>query len=323
MTPHNFKIPQRWLAVLVVFGLLVSACAGSTAPTKVAVINTISALNPIVEAFEAELVAELDSEVEFVSISPDAASFEAGVDEILAGNPDLVATLNTPNSLMVGQKLEGTSIPQIFGMVTDPIGSNLVADSANPGRNRTGVGLFHIELTMDLTVRATGAHRIGVLHQPSDAASVSALALAEKAANSLGVDLIVLTVEDDEDLDRVLTTVPSLGLDLFFLMGSPFAARNLGRISLITRTWSIPSVSALTVDTLPAGFTIGVAPDSSDLGHQMAQRALAVLNGGDAGSIPIGVADNVALLDLTLARRHGIVVPDSALSEFDTVIGGS
>ncbi len=322
MTPQNSRFPRQRLAVFAVLGLLVGACTGSTAPIQVAIINTIDSLNPIVEALEAELVAEFGSEVEFVTISPTAASFETGIDQVLAGKPDLVVTLNTPNSLMVGQKLEGTSIPQVFGMVTDPIGSNLVSETEIPGRNRTGVGLFHIQHTLGLTVRATDAQRIGVLHQPSDAASASGLALAEEAAQVLGVELVVITVEEDIDLDRVLTRAPSLGIDLFFLIGSPFAARNLGRISLITRTWSIPTASALTVDTLPRGFMIGVAPDSADLGHQMAERAMAILHGGVAGEMPIGVAKNVALLDLAVARHYGIVVPDDALSEFDTIVGG-
>lgn len=287
---------------------------------KIAIVNTLGSLQPVVDAFEAEILAELDSRVEFVVLSPTASSLEAGLDELIASKPDLVISLNTPNSLEVASRFEAAEIPQVFGMVTDPVRANLVGSVENPGHNRTGVGLFHVYDTLALAVRATGAHRVGVLHQPSDSASASGLAILEEAASTLGLDLVVLDVEEDSDLDHVITSVPSLGLDLLFLVGSPFATRNLGEISLVTRTWAIPTASALTVDTLPEGFMIGVAPDSSDIGHQMAQRALAILNGGTAGTIPVGIAKSVALLDLGLARRYGISVPDDAMTAFDLVL---
>lgn len=312
------------LTALIAFGTLVAACGGGTSSLKVGVINNLSSLDPVVAAFQAEVVKSLESEVEFISISGSADDFASAVDELLAGAPDIVVTLSTPTSLMVGEKLEGTSIPQVFGMVTDPLGSHLVESIAAPGHNRTGVGLFHIQHAFELTVRATGAKRIGVFSEPSDAASVSGLALAERSADSLGVELVVITVEDDAGLDRALADVASLDLDLFFLIGSPFEARNLGEISLVARTWSFPTASALTVDKLPVGFMIGVAPDSLDLGNEMAQRVVAILRGGAAaGTIPVGSANNISLLDLGLARHYGISVPDDALIAFGSVAGGS
>ncbi len=322
MTADNFK-RHCWKAALAVLGLVVGACGGSNEITTIAIVNTLSSLNPIVEAFQAQVEEGYDSEVEFVFLDPAAASFESGLDDLLANRPDLVVTLTTPGSLITGTKLAGQDIPQVFGMVTDPIGAGLVEDVARPGRNRTGVGLFHIEYTLELAVKATGAGKVGVIHQPSDAASVAGLDLAEKSAGFLGIELVVIEVAEDADLDAAMTGIPETGIDMFFVIGSPFTARNIGRISLISRTWSIPSVSALTVDSIPAGFMIGVAPDSSDLGGQMADRALAILHGGDAGEMNVGVSHNVALLDLDLARRYGITVPDDVLTAFDQVIGGT
>lgn len=321
MTADNFK-RHRWKAALAALGLVVGACGGSNETTTIAIVNTLSSLNPIVEAFQAQVEEAYDPEVEFVFLDP-TSSFESGLDDLLATRPDLVVTLTTPSSLITGAKLANQGIPQVFGMVTDPIGADLVEDVARPGRNRTGVGLFHIEYTLELAVKATGARKVGVIHQPSDAASVAGLALAEKSAGFLGVELVVIEVAEDADLDAAMTGIPGTGIDMLFVIGSPFTARNIGRISLISRTWSIPSVSALTVDSIPAGFMIGVAPDSSDLGGQMADRALAILNGGDAGEMNVGVAHNVSHLDLDLARRYGITVPDEVLTAFDQVIGGA
>jgi putative ABC transport system substrate-binding protein len=324
MTSKRTKFPTSLPLALIAFGTLLFACGGGATPVKIGIVNNLRSLDPVVEAFQAEVLRSLDADVEFVSVTGNTGNLDAAVDELIAGDPDLVVSLTTPTSLMVGDKLEGTSIPQIFGMVTDPLGSHLVESIAIPGHNRTGVGLFHIQHALELTVKATGAQRIGVVSQPSDAASVSGLALAERAAASLGVELVVIPVEDDFDLDRALARVPSLDLDLFFLIGSPFEVRNLGGISLVARTWSIPTASALTVDKLPVGFMIGVAPESLDVGNEMAQRAVAILRAqAPAGAIPVGTANNISLLDLGLARSYGISVPDDALVAFRSVVGGS
>lgn len=300
-----------------------AACSGSSGPTTIGIINDLNSLQPIVSAFEEEMTTALGSNVEFIYLDFGNDDFQSAIENLLEADPDLVVSLTTPNSLQAGPLLESARVPQIFGMVTDPVGTGLVHDLTTPGHDRTGVGLFHLEQTLDLAVSATGAKHVGVLHQPSDPASARGLTLVQRAADALGIELTVFVAEEDRDLDRVLVAAPRSGIDLLYLPGSPFAARNLGRISLVTRTWAIPTASALTVDTLPEGFMIGVAPDSGDMGKLMADRALAALNGANAGDLPIGEAYNHAILDIGLARRYGIMVPDATLTRFDTVIGGT
>jgi ABC-type uncharacterized transport system substrate-binding protein len=301
--------------------VVLAACGGGPEVRTVAIVNQLDSLDAIVDSFEEELQSA-DESIEFIYLDR-SLDFEEGVEALLEQAPDVIATLNTPVSLGVGAQAQPAGVPQVFGMVTDPLGSDLVDDRTLPGRNRTGVGLLQIQKTVELTVRATGADAIAVLHQPSDPASVSGLALAEAAAADLGIDIVVIVVAEDDDLDDVLGLGPPDGTDAFLLIGSPFAARNLGAISLVIRTWDIPAASALTVDSLPTGFALGVAPDSGDIGRQMAERTLAILNGGEAGEIPVGVADNVTLIDLDEVSRHSIHINDELLVEFEQILGGT
>ena len=314
-------VRRPFLVAVCALAVVLAACGGAPEVRSVAIVNQLDSLNAIVETFEEELKSA-DESIEFIYLDR-SLDFEDGVEALLEQAPDVIATLNTPVSLGVGAQAQPAGVPQVFGMVTDPLGSDLVEDRTLPGRNRTGVGLLQIQKTVELTVRATGADAIAVLHQPSDPASVSGLVLAEKAAAELGVVLLKMVVPEDADLDEVLRQGPPREAEAFLLIGSPFAARNLGDISLVVRTWDIPAASALTVDSLPKGFALGVAPDSSDIGRQMAERAIAIMNGGVAGEIPVGVADNVTLLDLDEAGRHGMGVTDDLLVEFQQILGGS
>lgn len=307
------------LALMAMTLVSVAGCGTGGGEPTVAIVNTLPVLDPIVEALEAELLAA-DPDMNFVYLDPEA-DFDQGIADLAASKPDVFVSLNTPVSLAVGAVALEAGVPQVFGMVTDPLGSGLVDSNEAPGRYRTGVGLLQVEKAVHLAIRATGADTIAVLHQPSDAASTSGLALAEAIAASLGVEIKPMIVETDEDLDRVLRSGYPEGADVFLLIGSPFAARRLGSISLVTRTWDIPSASALTVDTLPPGFMLGVAPNSSDIGEQMAERVLAILNGGDAGAIPVGVAENVTIIDVSLAHAYGLSLADDVLLEFDRILG--
>lgn len=313
--------PCRYVAILAIFLLAaVPGCGDADGRLTVAIVNTLPALEPIVESLETELLAA-EPTITFTYLDSNAASLEEGIKSLVASRPDVIVTLNTPVSLAVGAVAGPAGLPQVFGMVTDPLGSDLVDSNEAPGRNRTGVGLLQVQKTVQLAVKATGADTIAVLHQPSDAASTSGLALAEIAGESLGVEVIPMIVETDADLDRVLRSGYPEGADVFLLIGSPFTARKLGNISLVTRTWDIPSASALTVDTLPPGFLLGVAPNSGDIGGQMAERVLAILNGAQAGSIPVGVAENVTIIDTSLAHAYGLDMPDNVLLDFDRILG--
>jgi ABC-type uncharacterized transport system substrate-binding protein len=125
MTSKRTKFPTSLPLALIAFGTLLFACGGGATPVKIGIVNNLRSLDPVVEAFQAEVLRSLDADVEFVSVTGNTGNLDAAVDELIAGDPDLVVSLTTPTSLMVGDKLEGTSIPQIFGMVTDPLGSHL------------------------------------------------------------------------------------------------------------------------------------------------------------------------------------------------------
>ena len=59
--------------------------------------------------------------------------------ELVALQPDLILANNTPTTAAVLQQI--TTIPIIFAVVADPVGSGFVANLARPGGNVTGFTL--------------------------------------------------------------------------------------------------------------------------------------------------------------------------------------
>ena len=305
---------------LLIVALVITACSGSTPSPRVVVVNTLDALDPLVADLESRLAAALDEDVEFHRIGGETEDLAAVIESL---EPDLVVTLSTRSSLAAVDAIGETDIPQLFGMVLDPIESGLVESSEWPGFNRTGIALFTVRRSVDLLFDVTGAKRIAILHQPADAASAIGLGHAKMQASMLGMEVVEVIVATDADLAGILEGGPVEGVDAVLVLGSPFVLRNRLAISNAVATWDVPAAISLPSPELFDGFLLGVATDQTDLARQMTDRAVAILEGGSAGQIPIGVAASISLIDLDEARRLGIQVPDQVLLQFQTILGGS
>ena len=300
--------------------LVLTGCGDAGDVHKVFVVNNVDGLEGLVSRYEASLVEVTNHDIKIVEVDLDDETLSSALSRADGSAPDLVVSFSTPLSLDVVEALDGTEVPQVFGMVTDPIGSGLAESLGAAGANRTGVGLFSIQQTVAIAHRATGLKTLGVLNNPGDAASAAGYRLASESAAPLGVDIVEIVV-DDSSLEDMLLEGPPPSVDAILVVGSPFVSRNMRSISNSVRTWDVPVVGALSLADLTDGFLLGVAPDHDDLARQMADRSVAVLNGGAAGEISVGVSRNVKIVDMGEAERLGVDIADDVLVEFDTVVG--
>lgn len=307
---------------IIVFALGLTSCFGSASSPTVVVVGASDTLATLVAGFESQLAAALADDVEFLRIGAETDDLAAAIEAVIASEPDLVVTFTTDTSLTASDVLEGTDIPLLFGMVTDPVESGLVGSIETPGVNQTGVALLTVQLSVELIFKVTGASRIAVLYQPSDPGGVAGLNHARAVADLLGLEVVEMIVEADSDLPMVLEGGPGEDVDALYVVGSAFASRNARAISSGVATWDVPAAINLPPDPLLDGFLFGVATDRSDVARQMVDRAVAIIEGGSGGTIPVGVAESQAWIDLGRASRLGIQLSDQMLLEFDTVVGG-
>ena len=70
------------------------------------------------------------------AVPDDAEARQRFAKEIVAQQPDLILTQNTPNTAALSQLTR--TIPIVFATASDPVGSGFVAGYARPGGNVTG-----------------------------------------------------------------------------------------------------------------------------------------------------------------------------------------
>ena len=127
--------------------------------------------------------------------------------ELIALKPDLIVTQNTPPTATMLQQTR--TIPVVFVVVADPVGSGFVQNLARPGGNATGFTIMEptttgkwLELLKEIAPRS---NRAALLFNPATAPYASIyLNPFKAAAASLGLEAIAATVHDRAELDTVI-----------------------------------------------------------------------------------------------------------------------
>src|SRR5262245_19988328 len=108
-----------------------------------------------------------------------------------------------------GPLLQATrTVPIVFAIVPDPVGSGYVKSLSQPGGNATGFMMFEyslcgkwLELLKEIAPRVT---RAAVFRDPTIIAGIGQFAVIQSVAGSLGVDVIPVNLNDAAELEHEL-----------------------------------------------------------------------------------------------------------------------
>src|SRR5262252_9938287 len=146
--------------------------------------------------------------------------------ELVSLKVDVIVTQSTVAALAAKQATR--TIPIVFGAVSDPVATGLVASFAQPGGNVTGSSFFTPELVGKslqlLKQTVPGVSRVAVLWQPAAVAEPQGKALleaAELAARTLGVRLHVVGVRGPDDFEKAFSEMTRARVDALTVLSSP------------------------------------------------------------------------------------------------------
>ena len=135
----------------------------------------------------------------------DAASMRRFAKELVAPQPDVILSNTTPTTTALLQQT--LTIPIVFAIVADPVGSGFVASFARPGGNVTGFTFTEPtmagkELLKEIAPRVV---RIAMLFNPVSATYADYwLNPFRAAAPSFAVEAIAAPVHDTSELESVI-----------------------------------------------------------------------------------------------------------------------
>src|SRR5262245_1185683 len=122
--------------------------------------------------------------------------------------------------------LEATrTIPVVFVIAPDPVGSGQVASLSRPGGNATGFLSFEYSLAAKwvevLKEIAPNVRRVGVLRDATVSHGIGQFAVIQSVAPSLGVDVTPINLRDSTEIERGVAALVQAGNGGLILTAAP------------------------------------------------------------------------------------------------------
>jgi len=241
--------------------------------------------------------------------------------EIVTLQPDLVLTSSTPAT---GVMLQHTrTIPIVFVLVADPVGSRFVGSLPQPGGNATGftpiVGSLGGKWVELLKETAPGVSRINLMFNPPSATFVDAyLDSFKSAAASLGVETRVAPVYDMHEVESLVSAgTANNGL---VVIPDAFTVAHRAEVASLTDRYSVPAVS-WSHSFAELGGLISYGPVLIDEYRRAASYADRILKGDKPSELPVQTPVKFELvINMKTAKTLGLTVPDELRALADEII---
>jgi ABC-type uncharacterized transport system substrate-binding protein len=246
------------------------------------------------------------------------------VKELVNSQPDLIVSHATPGTAALAR--ETRTIPIIFVVVSDPVGSGFVTSLSRPGGNMTG--FVNIEASMGgkwvefLKEVSPALARAAFIYNPETAPHSYYLGPFEAAAQSLGVQPMpspVHTADDIEALIKGLGERPDSGLAV---MPDTFTStlRVYNLIVSLAARHRIPVIYPYRYMAASGGL-LSYGTDNSDLFRRTPAYVDRILKGAKPAELPVQLPTKFEfVINLKTAQALGIDVPLKLRAFADEVI---
>ena len=250
-------------------------------------------------------------------------NIETFAKELVVLAPDIILSRSTPATAALIRQTR--SIPIVFTVVAEPVGSGFVASLARPGGNSTGftnvepsIGGKWVELLKEL---APHVARVGLIFNPTTAPYAPPfLRSAETAAASFAMEPIITPVKSKSEIDSALLDLASKpGSGLVGITDS-FIIEQRDLIISLAEQYQFPAVYPFRLFAINGGL-MSYGADIGDMYRRAASYIDRILRGERPSDLPVQQPIKFELvINLKTAKALGLYVPDKLLALADEVI---
>jgi putative ABC transport system substrate-binding protein len=242
--------------------------------------------------------------------------------ELAALAPDVILA---SGGSTVGQLLQITrTVPIVFPIATDPVGSGFVESLARPGGNATGFMNFEYSISgkwLELLKQiAPSVTRAAILRDSSQGSGNMQFAAIQAVAPSLRMEVNPLNTRDGSEIERSVAAFARASNGGLIAASGAGTVRHRELIIALAARHKLPAVYFERFFVV-AGGLISYGPDQVDQFRLAAGYVDRVLKGEKPADLPVQVPTKYeTVINLKTANALGLTVPPTLLARADEVI---
>jgi putative ABC transport system substrate-binding protein len=259
-------------------------------------------------------------EYRFTKGKPEAISDLAA--DLVHHKVDVIVTAGTAQARAIQQAT--TTIPIVFAVSGDPVGTGLVASLARPGGNITGLSMISPDLAGKrlelLKEAAPNISRVGVLWDALVPDNLLDFETTQLGARALGLKLQSLEVRGSEHLEGAFSVAIKHRLDALVVIGGGIINSHEKRILAFEVRNRLPAIHE-TSRSAEAGGLMAYGVNFPDLFRRSAAYVDKILKGTKPEDLPVEQPTKFEfVINLKTAKALNLNIPQSVLFRADKVI---
>jgi len=260
--------------------------------------------------------------IDYLSVDGKADRYPVNAAECVRRKADIIAVSTTPAAQAA--KKATRAIPIVMLGLGDPVAAGLVDDLARPGGNVTGLTFIagplaakRLELLKEV---APSVSRVLMLTHSPDPISGPQIQMSTRAAQSLGITLLIRDVQTPDDLTPAFKFGADERADALVTTAESIFTVHRARIIELAAAQKLPAVYGLSL-AVPDGGLMSYTADLPALHARAAIFVDRILKGAKPADLPVEQPTQFDLaINLRTAKTLGIRVPQSLLLRADRVI---
>jgi ABC-type uncharacterized transport system substrate-binding protein len=217
-----------------------------------------------------------------------------------------------------------TTIPIIFSTASNPVQDGIVKSINRPGGNSTGSYVLNTALVPKrlelLRQLVPSARLVGFLVNPNNSNTGDQIRLAQSAARSMDLELLVLNATTANEIDAAFASLMQRNVDGLVMGNDQFFQVRQDQVIALAARYRLPTIYEWS-EFVRAGGLACYSADLVEIWRQMGVYVSRMLNGAKPAELPVMQPTKFELvINLKTARSLGLKITESFQQLADEVI---
>ncbi|HOP62178.1 MAG TPA: ABC transporter substrate-binding protein [Spirochaetota bacterium] len=239
-----------------------------------------------------------------------------------ADKVDIAVGIATPTAQALTNTIKDATV--IYAAVTDPVDAGLVKSFSAGDKNVTGVSdMTPVKDQITFLKKLKDVKKLGHIYASHEANAVTLAKMAKKACDELGIEFVESTVTNSSEVKQAAQSIAGR-VDAFYLSTDNTVISALAAVADVAKANKLPIMSADPSSAEKYEVFAAWGFDYYKMGRATGKLIIRILKGEKPESIPTifmtDPSDVDLLINLDVAKRLGIMVPDDVVKKASRVV---